>query len=77
MKEHGTIQVLIAEIQRITVKPDEMLYIKLPDLQPDEMKNVAWSLNEFFHGNRVKVIVGQYDLEFTAVKFEQLPEGEK
>lgn len=63
---------IIIEIQRVSVKPGEHLYVRIPEgLQEAQMHRVADVIHRFFESKNVHVLSGIHKLEFTAVAHDK------
>lgn len=62
-------EVKITGLTRIDIQEGDYLYVQYPcGLDKETQKNIVDSIGHFFEGKLVKVISGDIDLKFTAVK---------
>lgn len=73
MKESSDI--LIRKLTKIEVEPGDILYIQLPySMRQKKLEAVAESIDNFFKGRRIKILIGQFDIKFTAIKEKKTKE---
>lgn len=63
---------IFQECQRVNVKPGDILYVKIPPgTDAAKAQMTAECIHGFFKKDRVRVLFGDIDLEFTAVAEEK------